>query len=210
MPIGHSVIAIVPMRILIAHGDDLVLAGLRQALEADEGFEIAAEAHDALALVPLVNQTNPEVVLLEAEFPGIGGLEGLRRLRADHPHVAVVMLGAPSSRDLIDAMAEGACGYIVDRVSASELGAEIRQAVGPGTPMRDRRRSLNFDLPGLTDRESAVLVAVARGLPNKAIAHELRVTEGTVKFHLTSVFRKLSVTNRTEAARWALVQGIAA
>lgn len=197
------------MRILIAHGDDLVLAGLRLALEADDGFEIAAEAHDALALVPLVAQTDPEVVLLDAQFPGIGGLEGLRRLRADHPHVAVVMSGAPSSRDLIDAMAQGACGYIVDRVSASELGAAIRQAVGQGAGPHGGH-SLEVDLPGLTPRESAVLVAVARGLPNKAIAHELRVTERTVKFHLTSVFRKLGVTNRTEAARWALIQGIAA
>jgi DNA-binding NarL/FixJ family response regulator len=199
------------MRILIAHGDDLVLAGLRLALAADEGFEIAAEAHDALTLVPLVGQTTPEVVLLDVDFPGIGGIEGLRRLRAGHPDLKVVMSGGPASRDVIeDALAEGACGYIVDRMSASDVGAAILQAVDSDPSPETASGELPGWAAGFTPREAAVLEAVARGLPNKAIARELQITERTVKFHLTTVYRKLGVSNRTEAARWALTQKIAA
>lgn len=201
------------MRILLAHGDGLILVGLRQALAADGGFEVTAETHEASALVTLVGQTFTEVVLLDAEFPGIGGLEGLRRLRARHPGVSVVMSGGPSSRAVIDqAFAKGACGFITDRISASELGGAIRDAVRSGTPAvaGPGGAELADGAPRLTRCEAAALVAVARGLPNKAIAHELGVSERTVKFHLTSVYRKLGVTNRTEAARWALNQGIAA
>jgi len=199
------------MRILIAHGDDLVLAGLRQALAADAGFEIAAEAHDALTLVSLVGQTSAEVVLLDADFPGIGGLEGLRRLRAGHPHLKIVMSGRAASLDVLeDAVAEGACGYIVDRMSASDVGAAILRAIDSHHSAAAVNPALPGWAAGFTPREASVIEAVARGLPNKAIADELHITERTVKFHLTTVYRKLGVSNRTEAARWALTQGIAA
>jgi DNA-binding NarL/FixJ family response regulator len=209
---GHTVIARA-MRILLAHGDDLVLAGLRQALADDDGFEVAAEAHEASALVPLVGQTGTEVVLLDAEFPGIGGLEALRRLLAADPAVTVLMTGGPSSREVVEeALATGASGSITDRISTSDLGDAIREAIRSGAPAGQGGgdAELPEGAPHLTPREAAALVAVARGLPNKAIAQELCVSERTVKFHLTSVYRKLGVTNRTEAARWALTQGVAA
>lgn len=200
------------MRILIAHADGLVLGGVRQALAADAGFDVVGEVHHSDAVLAQVGALRPGVILLDVEIPGAGGLAVLGELRSRHGEVKVVMSSMSADRSLIEAaLAGGACGYIVEKITVGDLPAAIRQAgnstarvPSPAAP------ALNDDGPGpLTAREADVLEAVARGLPNKAIAAELRVTVQTVKFHLTSIYRKLRVTNRTEAARWALRHGIA-
>jgi DNA-binding NarL/FixJ family response regulator len=153
----------------------------------------------------------PEVVLLDADLPRTGGIACLADLRAAHPRVKVVMCSMSTDRALIEtSLVGGACGYIVEKITVGDLPAAIRQAVAatslvpaPAVAVVEERRPVG----SLTAREADVLHAVARGLSNKAIAAELRLTVRTVKFHLTSIYRKLRVTNRTEAARWALRQG---
>lgn len=201
------------MKILIAHGDGLVLGGVRQALAADAGFDVVGEVHHSDAVLEHVGALGPGVVLLDMEIPGAGGLAVLGELRAHHGEVKVVMSSMSADRSLIEAaLAGGACGYIVEKIAVDDLPAAIRQAGNSTTrvPSLAAPAHPNGNGPGtLTAREADVLEAVARGLPNKAIAAELRVTVQTVKFHLTSIYRKLCVTNRTEAARWAMRHGIA-
>jgi DNA-binding NarL/FixJ family response regulator len=112
------------------------------------------------------------------------------------------------------AFKRGACGYVLKSIDANDLTSAIRQAVDGtayhafGLPALDEDTSAR--LAGLTEREIEIVKAVARGLSSQAIGKELWVTEQTVKFHLTNIYRKLNVSNRTEAARWAFSQGFVA
>jgi DNA-binding NarL/FixJ family response regulator len=200
-------------KIVIADDHPVVLLGIRSALEKDGGFEILAETGDGAQVVTLVGRTNPDVVLLDLKMPGMSGLECLERLRVRHPGVKVVIIAAEADPTTIEAtFKRGACGYIVKNVDIRDIGPSIRQAVD-GTAYHA------FGLPaisdeatardaGLSERELEILRGVARGLSNKAIAGELWVTEQTVKFHLTNVYRKLGLSNRSEATRWVLAKGI--
>jgi DNA-binding NarL/FixJ family response regulator len=118
------------MKILIAHGDGLVLAGVRQALAADAGFSVVGEVHDGAHVLRHVSALRPEIVLLDVHIPGTGGIECLARLRSAHPHVKVVMSSMSADRGLVEmSLSGGACGYIVERITVRDLPAAIRQAV---------------------------------------------------------------------------------
>jgi DNA-binding NarL/FixJ family response regulator len=201
------------MRIVLAHGDGLTLAGIRHALEDDGGFEVVGEAHIGPDVPALVAATAPDVVLLDLGMPVVGGIECLRLLRVETPNVKVVLCSMSSSRDAIqEAFTYGASGFVLESINPLDLGPAIRQATasGPSALLRlpGSAEETSARAAGLTEREVEVLQAVARGLSNKAIAAELSVSLQTVKFHLTSIFRKLGITNRTEAARWALAHAL--
>jgi len=204
------------LKILIAHQDGLLLSGVRQALEADEGFEIVGEAYDAAAVTPLVGQTAPDIVLLDLQLPGGDGFGSLQRLRSFDPDLKVVMCAMdPDPEQIYGAFHRGACGFILKTINPNDLGAAIRQAAegvgycGQRLIAPDESAAPVAPQPvRLTAREREVIQAVARGLSNKAVAAELHVTVQTVKFHLTSIYRKLGITNRTEAARWVMSNGL--
>jgi len=193
--------------ILLALREGLMLEGVKRALEADLSFEIVGEAHDPSEVAASTARLRPGVVLLDAHISGLNDLESLTLLRAQHPSIDVVMLFPCSQERLIQQSFErGARGFVIASINPADLGAAIRQAIEYTRPQSPPSPSPAGDLPEtvLTPRETAVIEAVARGLSNKAIAAELSVTIATVKFHLTSAYRKLGVTNRTEAARWML------
>ena len=161
----------------------------------------------------MVARTQPEVVLLDVRMPGLDGLTCLDRLRAGHPEVRVIMCSMGADAEQIQsAFARGASGYIVKSVDPNELASAIRQAVdgtafgAEGLPGTDEDNAALA--AGLTPREIQIMEAVARGLANKTIAKELWVTEQTVKFHLSNIYRKLELSNRTELARWAFSHGL--
>ena len=192
-------------RIVIADDHPMMLDGTRGALERCDGFEIVGEAHSGSAVLPVVGRTDPDVVLLDMRMPGMDGLACLERIRQRHPQVKVVMLSAFNEPEQITAaLKRGASGYIVKSVNPLDLPAALRQILD-GTVYH--ALGLVDDEPargtGLTERELGILNAVARGLSNQAIGKEFWVTEQTVKFHLTNIYRKLGVANRTEAARYA-------
>jgi len=201
------------MKILIADDHQLMIAGIRQVLELDGGFEVVAEAHHGTEVLPLVGQTQPEVVLLDMRMPGLDGIVCLDRLRSRYPEVRVVMCSMSTDPEQIQsAFKRGACGYIVKSINPRDLGSAIRQAVDGTAYHALGLPAINGDTvaveAGLTGRELEIMKAVAQGLANKAIAKELWITEQTVKFHLTNIYRKLSISNRTEAARWAMNHGL--
>jgi DNA-binding NarL/FixJ family response regulator len=201
------------VRIVIADDHPVLLAGVRTVLEADGGFEIVGETHVASNILPLVGETEPDVVLLDMRMPGMDGLSCLDRLRARHPEVRVVMYSMGAEPEQVQAaFKRGACGYVIKSVDPRDLGSAIRQAV-EGTAFHALglpaiTEDTVAKAAGLTEREFEIMKAVALGLANKAIGKELWITEQTVKFHLTNIYRKLGISNRTEAARWALSRGL--
>ena len=202
------------MRVVIADDHRLMLAGIRRALETADDIEIVGEAHTGSQVLPLVARTSPDVVLLDVRMPQLDGLACLDLIRTRHPDVKVVMLSMFSEAEHIEAaLVRGACGYILKSVNPLDLPSAVRQAV-EGTVFHpfgvpEDAETTTAKAAGLSEREVAILRAVARGLSNQAIGKELWVTEQTVKFHLTNIYRKLGVANRTEAARYAYQHGLA-
>ena len=189
------------MRVVIADDHRLVLDGIRRALEEDGDFEIVGETQSGTQVLPLVGRTKPDLVLLDVRMPHMDG-----------PDVKVVMLSASTGSDLIEAsLRRGAAAYVVKTVNPDDLPGTLRQAlegnVHTAIGMEEAERSGAKAL-GLTDRELTILEALARGLSNDQIAKEFWVAPQTVKFHLTNIYRKLGVKNRTEATRLAYQHGL--
>jgi DNA-binding NarL/FixJ family response regulator len=163
--------------------------------------------------MPLIGRLNPDVVLLDLRMPGVDGLGCLERIHDRYPKIKVVVLSMTTDPEQIQAaFKRGACGFVIKNIDPADLASAIRQAVNGtafhalGLPALNENAVARA--AGLTDRELMIMKAVSRGLSNQAIGKELWVTEQTVKFHLTNVYRKLGVTNRTEAARWAFAKGL--
>jgi DNA-binding NarL/FixJ family response regulator len=201
------------VKVLIADDHRLVLDGIRRALEEADDIEVVGEAMNGTQVLPLVRRTNPDVVLLDMSMPQMDGLACIDQLQKHAPEVKVIMLSAYKDPEHVQAaFKRGACGYIVKSVSPVDLPSALRQAMegtffSPlGLPASDDANAAAAT--GLTDREHEVLKALARGLSNQQIAKEFWVTEQTVKFHLSNVYRKLRVANRTEAARYAYERGL--
>jgi DNA-binding NarL/FixJ family response regulator len=209
------------MRILLADDHPLVLLGVRRVFEEDPGFEVVGEAHTGIDVLPLVERTDPDVVLLDMRMPDLDGLSCLERIRARHSNVKVVFLSVSNGpRQIRAALAQGASGYIGKGIDPAKLPSAVREAVEGVHLSIDGPAHVSVEGPdvdeaalasavGLTKREMSIVKAVARGLSNRAIAQELWVTEQTVKFHLTNIYRKLGTPNRTAAAQWVYEQGLA-
>ncbi len=197
---------------VIADDHRLVLDGIRRALEADGNFEIVGETQSGMQVLPLVAREKPDLVLLDVRMPNMDGLACLDEIRRRHPEIKVVMLSASTSGDLIEAaLRRGASAYVIKSVDPDDLPATLRQAlqrnlhtaIGMDNEERSGAKAL-----GLTEREVTILGALARGLSNDQIAKEFWVAPQTVKFHLTNIYRKLGVKNRTEATRLAYQHGL--
>jgi DNA-binding NarL/FixJ family response regulator len=199
------------VKIVIADDRPLVLAGIRRALERDGGFELVGEATTSAEVLPLVQRTSPDAVLLNRSLPGLDALSFLDRL-ADDPVQVVLLSGEDDPEDAQAAFSRGAAGYLIERIDPSDLPSAVRQAIFRTAYHARGLPALSEHLAGrdagLSERELAVVKALARGLSNQAIGEELHVTEQTVKFHLTNVYRKLGVANRTETVRWAIGRGL--
>ena len=202
------------MRVLIADDHPLILAGIKRALEDDDQFEVVAEARVGSQVLPLVSQTHPDLALLDLRMPEMDGLACLDRIRKEHPKVKVVILSVSTDPEVVQTVLNhGAAAYVVKSVNPIDLSSALRQALegtvfsAVGLPEKTAQQDA-VKAAGLTDRETTILKAHARGLSNEAIGKELWVAQQTVKFHLTNIYRKLDVKNRTEAARYAYEHGL--
>ena len=200
-------------KVLIADDHPLVRSGVRRALEEEQDFEVVGEATNGAKVLPLVGQTGPDLVVLEISMPQQDGLACLDQIRKRYPDVKVVILSASGDPERVEAaLARGATAYVLKSVDVRDLASALRQAIEgtvfqPLGVQNDPHGQLAASA-GLTDRETAILKAVARGLTNQAIGREFWVSEQTVKFHLRNIFRKLEVRSRTEAARYAFEHGL--
>jgi DNA-binding NarL/FixJ family response regulator len=193
-----------------------VRTGLTQLVGTFEGVELVGAAANGEEAVRLCAERHPDVVLMDLEMPVLDGIGATGRIVADHPHVAVVILTSFSDRErILRALDAGAVGYLLKDAEPEELARAIEAASRGESPLDPRaagallsaRRSA-APAQELSEREREVLLMVAEGLPNKLIARRLGISEKTVKAHLTSVFRRIGVTDRTQAALWAERNGL--
>jgi DNA-binding NarL/FixJ family response regulator len=204
------------IRLLIADDHSVVRTGLRHLVATFDGVELVGAAADGEEAVALCADHDPDVVLMDLEMPVLDGIEATRRIVEAQPRVAVVVLTSFSDREqILRALDAGAVGYLLKDAEPAELERAVRAAARGEAPLDPRAgrallqdRASGSPLDGLSEREREVLAMVARGLPNKLIARELAISEKTVKAHLTSVYRTIGVTDRTQAALWAGRHGL--
>jgi DNA-binding NarL/FixJ family response regulator len=198
------------IRVLLADDHGVVRDGLARLLGSVPDIEVVAAAADGDQAVELAREHSPDVVLMDLRMPGMDGSEATRRLLESDPALNVVILTSFSERDeILGALDAGAIGYLLKDAEPDELIRGVRAAAQGDSPLDPKAartligsRNTAQSHP-LTDREQEVLQLVARGLPNKLIARELGISEKTVKAHLTTVFQRIGVTDRVQAAMWA-------
>jgi DNA-binding NarL/FixJ family response regulator len=198
------------IRVLLADDHNLVRDGLGRLLASTPDIEVVAAAADGSEAIRLAAEHRPDVILMDLRMPGMDGSEATRRLLQDDPTTQVVILTSFSERDeILKALDAGAIGYLLKDAEPDELIRGVRAAAQGESPLAPKAaRELlgsrgSAAAPQLTDREREVLRLVTRGLPNKLIARELGITEKTVKAHLTTIFQRIDVTDRVQAAMWA-------
>lgn len=199
------------MKLSVCIADDhlLVLHGIRAALLEGGDIDVLGMTHVGSDVVALVERHGPDLVLLNDHMPGIDGLACLKEIKRRWPAIKVVVLSASEDpRQIEEALSAGASAYIGKRIDPADLASALRQVVAGVV----HQRSAHYEEPvalapvcdgGLTPREQTILDALGRGLSTKVISRELWISEKTVKFHLTNIYRKLDVHNRTGAMRYA-------
>ena len=207
------------IRIVLADDHPVVRRGIRSMLEKAGDLAVVGEASDGEEALRLVNQLTPDVLLLDMEMPGMGGLEVARRLLADESTARVLALSAYDDEQYIFGLLDhGAAGYltkdeapttIVEAVRGVARGEEgwISRRVANKLVHR-KRMALEAATDALSDRERDVLGLVGHGYNNSHIAETLFISEGTVKNHVTHIYDKLNLRTRAEAVAWAWQHGL--
>jgi DNA-binding NarL/FixJ family response regulator len=199
------------IRVLLADDHGVIRDGLGRLISSLEDIELVGTAADGVEAVALAKELAPDVVLMDLEMPRLDGIEATRQVLVDHPSTAVLVLTSFSDRPrILGAVEAGACGYLLKDVAADEVAEGIRAAARGESPIDPRAARTILTAQAEPDpaqrlsvREGEVLALLVEGLPNKLIARRLEISEKTVKTHLTSIFRSLGVTDRTQAALWA-------
>ena len=199
------------IRVLVVDDHIVVRSGIEQVLATTDDIEIVGLAPDGQRAVEMVQALKPDVVLMDLSMPVMDGVEATRRIRALAPDTKVVVLTSFSDQArIMDAMAAGAEGYLLKHADPGQIMDAIRSVVTGGVPldpkaarvMLNSQRDMRPADP-LSSREREVLVLLCKGMANKQIARHLGISERTVKAHLTHVFQRLGVSDRTGAALWA-------
>jgi len=219
------------LRIVIVDDHPLLRSGIRRVLEAEEDFEVVGEASDGKEAVGRALELEPDIILMDINLPEMNGLQATREVKSLRPAIGVIILTAyHDESQVLHAIQAGASAYFPKDVTALELVNAVRE-VSQGnyviedtvlakpevakwllkqfqeaSPMMAEEAGDELFLP-LSAREMEILQEIARGLSNKEIARELRISRQTVKNHMTSILRKLAVNDRTQAAVYALRRG---
>lgn len=205
--------------ILIVDDHGIVREGLQRLLESFDDIAVVGTAQSGEESIDAVATLRPDVVLMDLEMPGgIDGADATRRILADHPSAKVLILTAFSDRPrILRAIDAGAMGYVLKDGPADDLVRSVRAAARGEFPIDPKAARVLMDgrestsaTAGMSARELEVLSLIGLGLPNKEIARRLDITERTVKGHLTSIFREIGVSDRTQAALWAERNGVRA
>lgn len=202
------------IRILIADDHPVVRSGLRGMLESQTDFEVAGEAGDGAEAERMTRGLTPDVVLMDLRMPQIDGVEAIRTIKKSRPETAILVLTTyDSEADIVFAVEAGASGYLLKDVGPEELFNGIRAAnrgetvLSPAVAKRILERVRMPEYERLSPCEIDVLRHAARGTRNREIAEAVGVSEATVKSHLSSIYRKLGVNDRTAAVTKAIREG---
>ena len=209
------------IRILITDDHAVVREGLRTLIGTEPGMDVVGEAEDGLEAVQKACTLKPDVILLDMMMPRMDGLQAIKEIKRECPEAHILVLTSFSDDEKVfPAIKAGALGYLLKNVTPERLLSAIRD-VHQGKPsmssdiakklMHELRRA--SDLPPteepLTEREMDVLRLVAQGMSNQEIAEALVISQGTVRTHVSNILSKLHLANRTQAALYALREGIA-
>lgn len=208
--------------IVLAEDHHVVRQGLRALFEAEPSFSVIGEAANGLEALDVVEEVKPDVLIVDLMMPGLNGLEVTRRVRHRFPHTRVVILSMyPSEAYVLEALRNGASGYVVKDAGAADLMQAVREAAAGrrylSPPLSDRaveayaEKSQGSTLDvyeTLTDREREILQLVADGKSNTEIAARLSISPRTAETHRANVMRKLGLRNQTDLVRYALCRGI--
>jgi two-component system, NarL family, response regulator LiaR len=204
------------IRLLLVDDHVVVRQGLRMVLSLEPDLEIIGEANNGQEALGLIKKLNPQVVLMDLLMPVMDGVSAIRAVKKDYPDIEVVALTSVlEDRLVIDAVEAGAAGYLLKESGPEELIEAIRAAAKGEVrlhPKAQKRLIKEVRTPemreSLTERETETLRLIAKGMSNKEIAEQLSVSEVTVKTHVSSILSKLNLQSRTQAALFALKEGL--
>jgi DNA-binding NarL/FixJ family response regulator len=200
-----------PIRVVLVDDHAVVRTGLEQLLAGTADIAVVGQAGDGAEAIEVVRQTHPDVVLMDLQMPGMDGVEATRKIVDEGLDGEVVVLTSYSdSARIVAALDAGAIGYLLKDADPEDVLDGVRAVSRGESPIHPRvarelltaRGSTTAKIE-LTPREAEVLGLVRDGLANKQIARRLGISERTVKAHLTSVFQRVGVADRTQAALWA-------
>jgi DNA-binding NarL/FixJ family response regulator len=208
------------IKVIIADDHALVREGLRRLLELDSNIEVLTEVGDGQGAINMVRKLRPDVVLMDVNMPGTDGIVATRVIKREMPSVRVVALTIYEDEEVIEMVKAGVSAYVLKDVAGSELIDTIYKVMNGEVVIHPRvanrlvreltRVDRKKDTVRLTKRERDVLTCLVKGHTNKEMADSMFISEKTVKNHLTSIFRKLGVKDRTQAAVYALKNNIVA
>ena len=209
------------IRIMIADDHSIVREGLKQLLELESDFEVVGQAANGVETIERVKELKPDVLLLDINMPIMNGIKALKKLKEDGIDTKVVILTIHEDREyLIETMQIGASGYILKDSDSASFFRAIRDANSGESYIQPKLAAdliKEFNKPRssrikkeneLTQREYEVIALIADGLNNKDIAEKLFISEKTVKNHVSNIFRKINVSDRTQAAIYAYKNNI--
>lgn len=209
------------IQILIVDDHAIVREGQRALIETEAGLQVLGEAKNGDEAVEMARVLQPDVILMDLQMPGKDGIEAIKEIKTENPDAHILVLTSFSEDEKVyTAIKAGAMGYLLKDSSPQEILTAIREVYRGEMSMHPsignklmRELQRPSDLPPteepLTEREGEVLKLVAQGLPNGEIAEKLVVSERTVRTHVTNILGKLHLANRTQAALYALREGLA-
>ncbi|MGI6434118.1 MAG: response regulator [Syntrophomonadaceae bacterium] len=202
------------IRVIIADDHVLVREGLRKLLELDESIVVITEVGDGQGAINLARKEKPDVILMDVNMPGTNGIVATQVIKREFPSTRIIALTIYEDEEVVEMVRAGVSAYVLKDVAGSELIDTIHRVMNGEIVIHPRvanrlvreltRNEKKEDEIKLTKREKDVLNLLVKGNSNKDMADTLFISEKTVKNHLTSIFRKLNVKDRTQAAVYAL------
>ena len=215
----HSVVdSIETIKVLLVDDHDLLRQGMRTMLETEDGIEVVGEANDGTGVLAQIEETYPDVVLIDVVMPNKDGIVATSEIKESYPHIGVVVLSGHDEQQFIfDALKAGASGYLLKTADLDEVIATVK-SVAKGQAKIDpevasrvltefqsyQKAEVSEVYQPLTPREREILQLMSEGLPNKTIAMRLSISERTVTTHVANIYAKLQVNNRVSAIQEAM------
>lgn len=207
-------------KIMLVDDHPLLRKGLNQLIELEDDMEVVAEASDGKSAIPMAEELEPDLIVLDLNMQGMDGLETLHAMRNAQVTSRIIMLTvSDNDEDVVRAITYGADGYLLKDMDPEHIIGRLREALNGTMVISDKLTHVLIgalrkgddgrtkQLASLTSRELEILKLIAKGLSNKLIARELDISDGTVKVHVKHVLKKLGLRSRVEAAVWMINQG---